>query len=222
MIYIIRARESQSDAEQELLSSTSDDVCELWSGYEIVRVMGQPAGMKTLIVSDKMVYDLKSAINQNILANTNAEDNAVDILTDAAPNLALNVRNATAGSRELWTWAAVGTILQIIGVVIPGIATYIWQWPKADVKVQSYGYPCFVVGTTLVVLGTMICGHVIEGVTIEHKFTKHSAHAGKMQVLRLQRACTVSDQHFSSYAIFNDDGNHSIRTSRLNADADYG
>jgi hypothetical protein len=184
--------------------------------------MGQPEGMKTLIVSGQKVYDLSSAMKSRILEDTDSEVNAVDTLTDAAPNLALNVRNATAGSRELWTWAALGTFIQTIGVVIPGIATYVWQWPKADVKVQTYGYPCFVVGTTLVVLGTMICGHVIEGVTTEHKFTKHHDHTGNLQVLRLQRACTVSDQHFSSYAIFNDEGNHSVRTSRLNADADYG
>ncbi|KAF7532962.1 hypothetical protein G7054_g7472 [Neopestalotiopsis clavispora] len=226
-----RARESQSDAEQELLSSTSEDVCELWSGHEVVRVMGQPAGMKTLIIFDKKVCDLKSAVNLGLLRRFDIDDEDLDSLTNAAPNLTLNVRDATAGPRELWTWAAVGAILQIIAIVIPGIATYVWQWPKADVKVQSYGYPCFVIGTLLVVLGTMVCGHVIEGVTTEHNFTMRPlsdlaprlsrSPAAKMQVVRLQRACTVSDQHFSSYAIFNDEDNHSIRTSRLNT-ADYG
>jgi hypothetical protein len=37
-----RARESRAAAELELLSSTSDEVCELWSGQAIVRVMGSP------------------------------------------------------------------------------------------------------------------------------------------------------------------------------------
>ncbi|KXX82674.1 Serine/threonine-protein phosphatase 6 regulatory ankyrin repeat subunit B [Madurella mycetomatis] len=35
-----RARESRAVAEAELMSSTSNDVCELWNGQEIVRVMG--------------------------------------------------------------------------------------------------------------------------------------------------------------------------------------
>jgi hypothetical protein len=35
-----RARESKAIAEQELMSSTSKEVCELWNGSEIVRVMG--------------------------------------------------------------------------------------------------------------------------------------------------------------------------------------
>jgi len=36
-----RARESRAVAESELMSSTSKEVCELWNGQEIVRVMGE-------------------------------------------------------------------------------------------------------------------------------------------------------------------------------------
>lgn len=35
-----RARESRATVEAELMSSTSQEVCELWNGQEIVRVMG--------------------------------------------------------------------------------------------------------------------------------------------------------------------------------------
>ncbi|KAK6719620.1 hypothetical protein SNK05_002751 [Fusarium graminearum] len=36
-----RARETRAVAESELMSSTSKEVCELWNGREIVRVMGE-------------------------------------------------------------------------------------------------------------------------------------------------------------------------------------
>lgn len=36
-----RARESRAIPEAELMSSTSQEVCELWNGHEIVRVMGE-------------------------------------------------------------------------------------------------------------------------------------------------------------------------------------
>lgn len=36
-----RARESRAIQEAELMSSTSEEVCELWNGHEIVRVMGK-------------------------------------------------------------------------------------------------------------------------------------------------------------------------------------
>ncbi|KAK1519014.1 uncharacterized protein CCOS01_11834 [Colletotrichum costaricense] len=35
-----RARENLAVAEQELMSSTSTEVCELWNGHEVVRCMG--------------------------------------------------------------------------------------------------------------------------------------------------------------------------------------
>jgi hypothetical protein len=35
-----RARENRAVAEAELMSSTSDEVCELWNGRQVVRIMG--------------------------------------------------------------------------------------------------------------------------------------------------------------------------------------
>lgn len=47
-----RARESYAIAEQELLSSTSDEVCECWSGNAIVRVMGSPEILETIYIDE--------------------------------------------------------------------------------------------------------------------------------------------------------------------------
>ena len=43
-----RARENRSAAEFELTSSTSHDVCELWNGQTIVRLMGSPPILEIL------------------------------------------------------------------------------------------------------------------------------------------------------------------------------
>lgn len=208
--------------------------------------MGQPAGMKSLVIWGGKVYDIKTAVDEHVMMDPSirwrpnrygnsallsrlctylVEDDPealdadyLNLLRNAAPNLALNVRDATAPAWELWTCAIVGVALQMIAAIIPGIATYHWKWTKAGVEVPGYGYPCFLIGTLLVVLGTMACGHVIEGVTTEHTF--QAAEGKDVQILQLQRACTVSDQNFSSCAIFNNKDNHSIRTSRLNGD-DY-
>lgn len=37
-----RAKETRGDVEADLMSSTSSDVCELWSGEDVVRVIGKP------------------------------------------------------------------------------------------------------------------------------------------------------------------------------------
>jgi hypothetical protein len=46
-----RARENFADAEVELMSSTSQDVCELYNGKAIVRMIGRPI-VKQLIYLD--------------------------------------------------------------------------------------------------------------------------------------------------------------------------
>jgi hypothetical protein len=47
-----RARENRAVAEVELMSSTSHEVCELWNGQQIVRIMGSPE-IRELIRIDK-------------------------------------------------------------------------------------------------------------------------------------------------------------------------
>ncbi|KAK0634196.1 hypothetical protein B0T14DRAFT_87254 [Immersiella caudata] len=223
-----RARESQSTAEQELLSSTSPDVCELWSGKEIVRMIGSPAGMKTLITTktedgDIVVLDLAKAFSQGLLsshglrAGDASTAKLLGELSEAAPNLALNVKNATATTWELWLWASVGVILQATAMAVPGVSTYFWQWEKAGVPVPQYGYPCFLVGTLMVIVGVIACGHVIEGITTEHYFSVQAKRGLAVdKIVRLQSSCTVSDQHFTSFAIYNSEDDLEIRVSRLN------
>lgn len=48
-----RARENLAAAEVELMSSTSEDVCELWNGSEIVRSLGSPPVREFIILIPK-------------------------------------------------------------------------------------------------------------------------------------------------------------------------
>lgn len=47
-----RARENRAAAEVELMSSTSPDVCELWNGQNIVRMMGSPPILQIICFHD--------------------------------------------------------------------------------------------------------------------------------------------------------------------------
>lgn len=231
-----RARESRANAEKEILSSTSEDVCELWTGQEIVRELGNPEGMKDLIllenpitidnprqstqdetIESKRVLDIASAYSNRILAPNDIDEEDLINISNGAPNIALNVRNSTASRKELIALAVVGTVLQIGGLIFPAITTYFLKWRKGGSAIAGYGYPCFATGTIAVIVGVVFCGRVIEGSTTEHEFDlSRSRDTGRVQVMRLQRACTVSDQHFPSYAIFNSPQDSRIRTSRLN------
>jgi len=185
--------------------------------------------MKNLIVTRTSygkieVLDFAMAFHQDLIhshdllkgdANT---EKLVQDLSEAAPNLALNVKNASAPSSELWAWAAVGILLQAAAMGIRGVTTYFWKWDKAGVPVPQYGYPCFIIGTVLVMLGVIACGHVIEGITTEHYFTPGTMQPGGVfqSLVRIQRSCTVSGQHFGSFGIYNSDDDLRIRISRLN------
>ncbi|KAF2014123.1 hypothetical protein BU24DRAFT_423167 [Aaosphaeria arxii CBS 175.79] len=258
--FVGRARESRANAEKEILSSTSNDVCELWSGQEIVRELGNPAGMKDVILlktpvgstrrrlyapareieeKSTRVLDINTAIACGVVPapkrhGVDIEDEEIIDISNGAPNIALNVRHSTATPGELWGLAALGTMLQLGALAFPALTTYHWEWEKGGSAIASYGYPCFAGGTVAVIGGMIFCGRVIEGSTTEHEFQvvelaeeKHSlrtasggaATTSPVQILRLQKACTVSDQHFPSFAIFNSPEDVKIRTSRLNDDS---
>lgn len=68
-----RARESKGAAEIELMSSTSHDVCELWNGSQLVRVMGSSPTMQILFFPSRKheascgCYTLEGAIEAGLL-----------------------------------------------------------------------------------------------------------------------------------------------------------
>ncbi|KXX75952.1 Ankyrin-1 [Madurella mycetomatis] len=68
--FIGRARENRATAELELMSSTSQEVCEMFNGQGIVRTMGQPTIAQLIILPDTNlndpscgIYTLQDAVN---------------------------------------------------------------------------------------------------------------------------------------------------------------
>ncbi|KAJ3549141.1 hypothetical protein NM208_g653 [Fusarium decemcellulare] len=209
-------------AEQELLSSTSQNVCEMWSGQQIVRMVGSSEGMETLTIDrNGKILDVREAFEQDVIdegwGRDECDAEVLESLRNAAPNLALNVQNATAPSWELWSWVALGVLLQSCALVVPGVATYCWKWTKAGGQTPEYGYPCFCIGTVCLVAGMLGCGHVIEGVTTEYEFgISPKGREQGIKIFRLQKARTVGDQRLPSCVIWNAEDNESIKISRLN------
>lgn len=202
----------------------------------MVRLIGNPKGMKNLIVATQKhagqddgpehttVSDLATAYPNELLdwegtpeyQRQMKHDTVLTRLTNAAPNLAPCVKNSTASSAELWAFAATGVLLQATAIIIPALGAYYWKWDKAGSPVPSYGYPCFFTGTLLVIGGMMGCGHVIEGITEEHVFTPKALDGRRVShILRLQKACTIGDLRFESFVIFNHPDDLKLRMSLL-------
>jgi hypothetical protein len=105
--------------------------------------------MKELIVvtdrSRLRVLNLREAVTDGWLCDARRSffgDHSLDVyneelgelenLSEQAPNLALNIEGAVSPSRELWTYAGIGALLQTVAIVIPAISTFIWKFPKAS------------------------------------------------------------------------------------------
>ncbi len=120
---------------------------------------------------------------------------------DTAPNLTLNLHNAL-GRADLYAIAVFGILLQLGFLVYCGFITY---YPGAILlkdgdSVANYAFPCTAAGTLALVVGLLICAHVVEHSTSE---TTYRSQAGReARIVWLQRSETVNDQAFESFAIF--------------------
>jgi len=96
--------------------------------------------------------------------------------------------------------ALLGIVLQFGVLIYVGLATYHIRLLKEEQPVADYAFPCLASGTVLLVVGTFLCGHVIEGATLE----KHHYPASETEarIIWLQRAGTVNDQAFKPFAVF--------------------
>lgn len=191
-----RAREARVSAEQEFLSSTSDEVCEFWNGREIVR---GPATVKDktlkylFIIKDTgRILDAAKACQSGTLAIPKSLHDTLRINTRSAadyrglgvyawaelvnkfalepPNLTLNLEGVILSPLEPWSFAVMGIILQVGSLTFAAYATYYWRWLRKGVPVSEYAYRCFLVGTIVITIGLIGCGRVVEGSTTEFNF----------------------------------------------------
>ncbi|KAH7013118.1 hypothetical protein EDB80DRAFT_364139 [Ilyonectria destructans] len=254
-----RARENFSAAEAELMSSTSNEVCELWNGNDIVRCMGtapiaeficlvpedmESAGSDPKTSPKIMACDLDQALANGYLRDIDSNDQDTDPIqisskyhteskaekgqastessqpeiiivrntTSHAPNISLN-SHSQFGRTEVRIVAVIGTILQL-GILI--LATFATYYPtkkffKDGQRIAPYAFVCFVVGTILLVLGGLLCAHVVETSTDERVYRPGLGR--KARIVWLQKTNAVSDQVFDSFALFPMDERTIITTS---------
>lgn len=149
---------------------------------------------------------------------TQRSDNTIIIKRNVsldAPNISLNTHRQSSRS-ELRVVAAFGTILQLSVLVYSGFATYhpTLRFPKDDNPIDGYAYPCAAIGTFILVVGMMLCGHVVESSTVEKRFQAKPETNRRVRMVWLQQTKTVSDQVFGSFAIYAKDDQTFITTSR--------
>ncbi|KAK6363606.1 hypothetical protein TWF730_001030 [Orbilia blumenaviensis] len=88
-----RAREPDAAAELELMSSTSEDICELWNGSGIVRVIGSPSTVE-------LIYDTSNRSTHSLQKLGSGANNIEILSLEIAKERGIFV---SASSRELET-----------------------------------------------------------------------------------------------------------------------
>ncbi|CAG1996036.1 unnamed protein product [Fusarium graminearum] len=198
-----RARENLAVSEVEFMSSTSKEVCEVWNGQEVVRCMGLAPVIEFICLLQ--FADAGQSDNQ--------PNPTIEVLK-LEEAIAKGYIKDLANRRELWLFAAFGTFLQLGVLTYSGFATYhpALKFQKDKKPIESYAYPCTAISTLVLVLGMMLCGHVVESSTDEKRY---QAVAGwKTRMVWLQQTKTVSDQVFNSHMMYAKDDRQTITTSR--------
>jgi ankyrin repeat protein len=186
--FIGRAQEGGGNAEAELCSSTSRDVCELYHNGGIARVFGRPKILEVVFDPDNRepgtagIYTFQEYLSgkgqerwirksSKFVGHTNNDTESgaqkPSATTAFAPNLSLNLGITKQHPVVFWAVALGGLTLQGGVLVFAGVVTYLLRWEKNGTRPDSYACPLTVVGTLLVCSGMFWCAFLIGQSTSE-------------------------------------------------------
>ncbi|RPA81608.1 hypothetical protein BJ508DRAFT_209014, partial [Ascobolus immersus RN42] len=239
-----RARESRAAAEEELTTSTSHDVCEIWNGQSVVRLVGSPRILQLVYLADMdgtepedriLTLETKTKTRCRFTkAWKPKKQKRLPLSTEIIPpNLFLNLRPSITLSQrwEIRTFTFISVVLQAFAVAFSGLITYhptIRDGYKKDGEdMEPHAFPLTAIGTAILVLGMWVCSFVIESSTTEHNWQVQQASIPapfmdeelsppkSFHVLWLQQGGAVTDQQFDSFTIIAKGIRAGISTSRL-------
>ncbi|KAF3480150.1 pfs [Arthroderma uncinatum] len=199
--FIGRAQEGAGNAEAELCSSTSREVCELYNNGGIARVFGRPKLLEIVHDPNATIDDfyhkgpaasasagiylfkdyLKKDKQEWKEINKRASDEEkVPLQPDADqeerdfaqnPNLSLNVGIKQATVHWFTAAAIFGIILQSSVLVWAILSRYTVKNVRKDLQ-DLYAVPLAVIGTFFLCVGVALCASLIEGSTKERVFER--------------------------------------------------
>lgn len=224
-----RAREPSGVSEMEYLSSTSENVYEIWDKKGVVRKVGNERIQQILFDNTPGAQDVMSMWNAefpDIAADTRRdpyirrrdkfkkelflpEDPEVRRNWDRLPpNLTLNAHAPIDDRFWIKIWALVAVVIQLGVIAFQAVVTYRLNWrnPSVGRPYESAAFPLACGGLVIMCTGVFICAWVIESSTqevvwIEGERSKEEKK--KLKVMWVQQ--NSGEGAFESYAIYRDD-----------------
>ncbi|KAJ5703790.1 hypothetical protein N7493_010928 [Penicillium malachiteum] len=185
--FVGRAQEGPAEAEGELLPCVSESTAELFNDGGISRVFGRPRIVEIVAWENEDKSTGEKSVEIGTLRDALAtgawscKGSGVDLddIKDPnympemdIPNLSLN--KGIKQKDIFWFYAAaiLGALLQI-GVLVYAAVT-VFVCPKSFTvnggRVDSYAFPFYVIGTSLLFMGMFYCAVIIERSSKEHYF----------------------------------------------------
>lgn len=184
--FIGRAQEGAGNAEAELCSSTSRDVCELYNNGGIARVFGRPKILEVVHDPAKQnfadgtagLYTFREYVNRKDQDEWQGQslhevDESGRDMGLFAPNLSLNVGIKRQPPAVFWAVAILGLLLQSTVLAFAVVVTYFLRWEKDKSQPASYACPLTILGTILVCGGIFLCAFLVGQSTEEQRFYRN-------------------------------------------------
>ncbi|KAH8724025.1 hypothetical protein GQ44DRAFT_619201, partial [Phaeosphaeriaceae sp. PMI808] len=231
--FIGRAQEGGGNAEAELCSSTSRDVCELYHNGGIARVFGRPKVLE--LVHNPQATDFYPGADSKVdskptcgvhtfqgyfandvakeweeclktkTRNRGTEEPSPKNLRHAPnPNLSLNIGIKKHHPFVFWIAATLGFLLQASVMVFGMLATYKLDLRKNGRPPPPWAFPLTLTGTTLLCSGMFFCAVLIERSTEERVFKRKEPFISAFYWLQPGNQ-VVGDQTFDAFA-YSDSG----------------
>ncbi|KAL7903346.1 hypothetical protein HDV63DRAFT_120359 [Trichoderma sp. SZMC 28014] len=197
--FIGRAQEGGGDAEAELCSSTSRDVCELYNNGGIARVFGRPKILEIVHDPSKSaddtagIYPCREFVrrrpdewtrhDKSVADASVADETVADIF---APNLSLNIGIKRQSIAVSWAVAVFGTLLQLGVLVFAVVVTYYLKWQKDGQRPDSYACPMAIVGTLVEWAGMFLCALLVGQTSRKQVFHRNQQNLNKLPTQNAQ------------------------------------
>lgn len=199
--FIGRAQEGGGDAEAELCSSTSRDVCELYNNGGIARVFGRPKILEVVYDPSKQnfadgtagIYPCREFVKRRPDKWTRHDETALDtpiadetVADIFAPNLSLNIGIKRQSTVVSWVVAVSGTLLQFGILAFAAVVTYRLKWQKDGERPDSYACPMAIVGTLVEWGGMFLCALLVGQTSRKQVFHRNQQTLDKQPTRNVQ------------------------------------
>jgi len=174
----------------------------MWTGSDVVRIAGSgldKVGLVALVLNGQNRHVARNILPEDLRMSENRQNVLCPM------NVTLNT-SIKIGSWEKRAHGLVAIMLQAATFALAAYISYKWKWSGGGYE-APYGYPCYLVGSIMVILGMFASAHLVDSVTrdrimpiieiLENLATRDGGVDWRNgRIFMYQKECDIGDKHF--------------------------